>query len=449
MKDDMTRIKNGNGNGKGNGNGHGSYVLGGSNGQELIVATPEHASTRVPTAGAAARSGERHSKAAFDYLVVGAGFAGSVIAERLATVLDKRVLVVDKRTHIAGNAYDHYDEAGILVHKYGPHIFHTNSRRVFDYLSQFTLWRPYEHRVLASVDGQLVPIPINLTTVNRLYGLNLSSSQVEEFFASVAEPVEQCRTSEDVVVSKIGRDLYNKFFRGYTRKMWGMDPAELDASVAARVPARTNLDDRYFTDTYQAMPLHGYTRMFEQMLNHRNIKVMLNADWRDIDGVIPYNEIIYTGPVDEFFNYRYGRLPYRSLEFKFETHDIAQVQPTGTINYPNGQPYTRTTEFKYLTGQQHPRTTVVYEYPLEEGDPYYPVPRPENTELYKKYQALAEDTPGVYFAGRLGTYKYYNMDQVVAQALALFDKIAEQMPIERHASLDGGVWAAAKAFVQA
>src|SRR5205085_2967115 len=222
----------------------------------------------------------------FDYLIVGAGFAGSVIAEQMARSFGKKVLLVDRRPHIGGNAYDHYNEHGVLVHKYGPHIFHTNSREVFDYLSRFTAWRPYEHRVQASVDGQLVPMPINLDTVNKLYGLNLTSFQLEEFFKSVAEPVEHCRTSEDMVVSKVGRDLYNKFFRGYTRKQWGLDPSELDASVTARIPTRTNRDDRYFTDTYQAMPLLGYTKMFENMLSHSNIKVMLNTDYREIDGVV-------------------------------------------------------------------------------------------------------------------------------------------------------------------
>jgi UDP-galactopyranose mutase len=360
----------------------------------------------------------------FDYLVVGAGFAGSVIAERLADASDARVLIVDKRPHIGGNAYDHYDEAGILVHKYGPHIFHTNSRDVFDYLSRFTEWRPYQHRVRAWVDGQLVPIPINLDTVNRLYGLNLTSFELEDFFAKVAEARPSIRTSEDVIVSKVGRELYEKFFRNYTRKQWGLDPSELDAGVTARVPVRTNRDDRYFTDNYQAMPLHGYTRMFERMLTHPNIKIMLNTDYRDIESVIPFREMIYTGPIDEFFDFRFGKLPYRSLEFRFETVDREVFQEAPVVNYPNENPYTRCTEFKYLTGHVHPRTSLVYEYPRAEGDPYYPVPRPENTTMYREYQALAERTPDVYFSGRLATYKYYNMDQVVAQSLALYKKIA-------------------------
>ncbi len=359
----------------------------------------------------------------FDYLIVGAGFAGSVLAERLAADAGRSVLICDKRPHIGGNAYDHYDDAGLLVHKYGPHIFHTNARQVYDYLSRFTEWRPYQHRVRACVDGQLLPIPINLDTVNRLYGLNLTSFQVEEFFKSVAEPVAKIRTSEDVIVSKVGRDLYEKFFRNYTRKQWGMDPSELDAQVTARIPVRTSRDDRYFGDSYQVMPKHGYTKMFERMLAQPGIKVLLNADYREVAGFIPHKQVIYTGPIDEYFGYRFGRLPYRSLDFHFETVNEKQVQEVAVINYPNDYPYTRVTEFKHLTGQVHAKTTLVYQYPKAEGDPYYPVPRQENAELYKQYQALAARTPRVHFAGRLGTYKYYNMDQVVAQALTLYSKL--------------------------
>jgi UDP-galactopyranose mutase len=362
----------------------------------------------------------------FDYLIVGAGFAGSVLAERLATYSNKKVLIIDKRSHIAGNAYDHYNEDGILVHKYGPHIFHTNSKEVFEYLGQFTEWRPYEHRVLASVDGQQVPMPINLDTINKLYGLSLTSFELDEWFESVAETVPVIKTSEDVVVSKVGRELYDKFFKNYTRKQWGMDPSELDKSVTSRVPTRTNRDDRYFTDTYQAMPLHGFTKMFEKMLDHPNIKIMLNTDYHEIIDMIPFKEMIYTGPVDEYFDFKYGKLPYRSLEFKHETVNKEVFQPVAVVNYPNEQLYTRVTEFKYLTGQQHPKTSLVYEFPKAEGDPYYPVPRPENAELYNQYKKLADSTPGVHFVGRLATYKYYNMDQVVAQALTLHKKLTEK-----------------------
>lgn len=359
----------------------------------------------------------------FDYLIVGAGFAGSVLAERLARGSNKKVLLCDKRPHIGGNAYDHYNEDGILVHKYGPHIFHTNSREVFEYLSRFTEWRSYQHRVRASVDGQIVPIPINLDTINTLYGLSLTSFEVEEFLKKVAEPRERIKTSEDVVVSQVGRELYEKFFRNYTRKQWGLDPSELDSSVTSRIPTRTNRDDRYFTDTYQAMPLHGYTRMFENMLDHPNIKLLLNCDYREVEKDIPFREMIYTGPVDAFFDYRYGKLPYRSLEFKHVTHNVPVYQSAPVINYPNEHLYTRVTEFKYLTGQEHAKTSIVYEFPQSEGDPYYPVPRKENAAIYAQYKTLADAAPGVHFVGRLATYKYYNMDQIVAQALTVYSKM--------------------------
>ncbi len=382
----------------------------------------EHATAATPAA--AVRTSRDRERYAYDYLVVGAGYAGSVIAEQMARSFGKRVLLIDRRNHIGGNAYDHYNEHGILVHKYGPHIFHTNSHDVFAYLSRFTAWRRYEHRVLAQVDDKLVPIPINLDTVNTLYGLNLASDELEGFFAAQAEQRAAIRTSEDVVVARVGRDLYEKIFRGYTRKQWELDPSELDASVAGRIPVRTDRDDRYFTDAYQAMPLHGYTRMFENMLDDRRIHIMVNTDYRDVRNAIPYRELVYTGPVDEFFDLRFGKLPYRSLEFKHETLDRETFQSAPVVNYPSESvPYTRITEFKHLTGQQHPKTSVVYEFPRREGDPYYPVPRAENTALYKRYQELAEQTPGVYFVGRLATYKYYNMDQIVAQALATVGKI--------------------------
>jgi UDP-galactopyranose mutase len=367
----------------------------------------------------------------FDYMIVGAGFAGSVLAERLAAGSGKKVILVDRRPHIGGNAYDCHNADGILIHKYGPHIFHTNSKDVFDYLSRFTAWRQYQHRVRASVDGMLVPVPINLDTVNALYGLSLNSQQLTQFFAERAERRESVKTSEDVIVGKVGRELYDKFFKHYTRKQWGLDPSELDAQVTARVPVRNNRDDRYFTDTYQAMPLHGFTRMFEKMLDHPNIKILINCDFREVRNIIPHRELIYTGPIDSFFDFRFGKLPYRSLEFKFETLNKEQHQPVAVVNYPNDYAYTRVTEFKHLTGQEHPRTSLVYEYPVpDNGDPYYPVPQPQNAVLYKKYEALADATPNVHFAGRLGTYRYYNMDQVVAQALSLYSRIEGQTRAE-------------------
>ena len=365
------------------------------------------------------------STEAYDFLIVGAGFAGAVLAERLATGMGKRVLVVDKRPHIGGNAYDEVNADGLLVHPYGPHIFHTSSQKVFDYLSQFTAWRPYEHRVLASVDGKMLPIPINLDTINQMYGLSLDAAGMEKFLAERAEPRDDIRTSEDIVVSKVGRELYEKFFRNYTRKQWGVDPSQLDSSVAGRIPVRLNQDDRYFSDTFQVMPLEGYTRMFERMLNNPKITVLLGTDYREIQSEYPFRTMVYTGPIDEFFDFRFGRLPYRSLQFKHETHDQEQFQPVGVVNYPNEHAYTRITEFKHLTGQEHAKTSVVYEYPSSEGDPYYPVPRPENARVYEMYRELAEATEDVYFCGRLANYKYFNMDQVVAQALHLYRNIVE------------------------
>jgi UDP-galactopyranose mutase len=361
----------------------------------------------------------------YDYLIVGAGFAGAVLAERLAAGSGKRVLLIDRRPHVGGNAFDQHDEAGLLVHKYGPHIFHTNSTDIADYLSRFTAWRPYEHRVLGEVRGKLVPIPINRTTLNTLYDLDLQSdAAAEAYLAGRAEPTPTVRTSEDVVVSAVGRELYELFFRGYTRKQWGLDPSELDKSVTARVPTRINTDDRYFTDSFQAMPAAGYTALFERMLDHPNIEVRTGVDFKDVGPEVRYDHLIFSGPIDEYFDHRFGKLPYRSLRFEHSTLDQARFQPVATINYPSeATPFTRITEFKHLTGQSHARTSIVHEYPQAEGDPYYPVPRPENQALFKRYEALAMTTPGVTFVGRLATYRYYNMDQVVGQALATWRRL--------------------------
>jgi UDP-galactopyranose mutase len=361
----------------------------------------------------------------YDVMVVGAGFAGAVMAERLASQSDLKVLVVDKRPHIGGNAYDRADEAGLLIHQYGPHIFHTNSAEIFEYLSQFTGWRPYHHRVLANVDGMLVPIPINRTTINALYKLDLQTdAEVEAYLASRAEPVPMIRTSEDVVVSAVGRDLYEKFFRGYTRKQWGLDPSELDKSVTARVPTRTNTDDRYFADRFQAMPADGYTKMFERMLDQPNIDLLLGVEYREVRDAYPHDHLVFSGPIDEYFDYRFGKLPYRSLRFEHETLECEWLQPVAVVNYPDESvPYTRITEYKHLTGQQSRRhTSITREYPSAEGDPYYPIPRAENQALYKRYEALAKAEPGTSFVGRLATYRYYNMDQIVGQALATYRK---------------------------
>jgi UDP-galactopyranose mutase len=361
----------------------------------------------------------------FDWLIVGAGFAGSVLAERLASQRSDSVLLIDKRSHVGGNAYDRHDDAGILIHQYGPHIFHTNSQAIFTYLSAFTEWHPYQHRVRALVDGQLVPIPINRDTINTVYGLQLATEdEVEEFLASRAESVEPLRTSEDVVVSRVGRDLYEKFFRGYTRKQWGLDPSELDKSVTARVPTRANTDDRYFSDAFQFMPKHGYSRMFERMLRHPKIKVLLNCEFREVRDEVTYGRMVFTGPIDEFFDFRFGPLPYRSLAFEHVTLDKEQHQPVAVVNYPQSEQFTRVTEYKHLTGQVHPKTSITFEYPKSEGEPYYPIPRPENQARYRQYEKLARAAE-VFFVGRLGTYMYYNMDQVVGQALSTFKRIQD------------------------
>ena len=367
----------------------------------------------------------------FDTLIVGAGFAGSVMAERLAERLGQRVLVIDRRPHIAGNAYDEADEHGVLVHRYGPHIFHTKSAKVVDYLSRFTQWRPYEHRVLAQLDGGLrVPMPINRTTINLLYGLDLRTEEdVAAFLADRAEPMEYVRTSEDAVVSKVGRELYETFFRGYTRKQWQRDPSELHASVCGRLPTRTNTDDRYFTDDFQQMPLGGYTRMFERILDHPRIEVRLSTDLEDVRDELAYDHLVYTGPIDAFFGYRFGALPYRSLEWELETvetPDRGLVQPCASINFPSEEvAHTRITEYRWLTGQAHTASTLAVEYPRTEGDPYYPIPNEETRELYKRYAALGAQLPDVTFVGRLARYQYLNMDQVVGQALATFESLVD------------------------
>ncbi|MFO1090874.1 MAG: UDP-galactopyranose mutase [Hyphomicrobiales bacterium] len=363
----------------------------------------------------------------FDWLIVGAGFAGSVLAERIANVRGETVLVIDKRGHIGGNAFDHLNEDGVLIHRYGPHIFHTNAKPVFDYLSRFTSWRPYEHRVLAEVDGRLVPIPINRTTVNALYDLELSEVETEAFLAARAEPIEHPRNAEEKVVSQVGRELYEKFFRTYTTKQWGLDPTELDASVTARIPVRFGDDDRYFSDTYQRMPLKGYTPMFQKMLSHPKIAVSLGMTPAQV-ATGTYRRMIFTGPIDEYYGCRFGKLPYRSLRFEFETHDRESFQPAAVVNYPQTEQFTRITEYKKLTGQRHAKTTISREFPQAAGEPFYPIPRPENAALFKRYDTLARHERNMWFVGRLANYRYYNMDQVVAQALKTFRDICDTLP---------------------
>jgi UDP-galactopyranose mutase len=355
----------------------------------------------------------------YDYLIVGAGFAGSVLAERIASQLNKKVVIVEKRNHIGGNAYDEYDEHGILVHKYGPHIFHTNSKEVFDYLSQFTEWRFYEHKVLAKLGGNLYPIPINRITLNKLYGLNLKNDkEAADYFEKVREKRYPIQTSEDIIVNQVGRDLFEKFFLHYTKKQWDLEPKELSSSVCGRIPVRTNEDCRYFTDKYQFMPKDGYTKMFERMLNHKNIEVILSTDYKDILTDIKFNKMIYTGPIDYFFDYMHGKLPYRSIRFEWESIEKEKVQDVAVVNYvePHIQ-YTRVTEYKHLTGQKSERTSLSYEFAHIDGEPYYPVPTDVNKTIYKKYFTETKKIKNSIFCGRLAEYQYYNMDQVIGKSL--------------------------------
>ncbi len=359
----------------------------------------------------------------YDFLVVGAGYAGAVCARQLADA-GKKVLVVDKRSHIGGNAYDEIDENGVLIHPYGPHIFHTNSKKVFSYLSKFTNWRFYEHKVLASVKGEYYPIPINRLTINKVFGVNLAGDDVESFLETKRTPKESVKTSEDVVLNSVGPELCEMFFRGYTKKQWDLDLSELSAGVAARIPTRTNDDDRYFTDEYQFMPSDGYTAMFERILDSSNIDLELNIDFLSHRSRWQFDKLIYTGPVDAFYEYCYGKLPYRSLTFQHEyLKNMDFYQSVGTVNYPNEEKFTRVTEFKHLTGQDVCGTSIVKEYSKAEGDPYYPVPNPKNEALYKQYQEKADSETNIFFVGRLAQYRYYNMDQVVASALSLSEKL--------------------------
>ncbi len=362
----------------------------------------------------------------YDFLVVGAGFSGAVIAERLASQLDRKVLVVEKRDHIGGNAYDYYNEDGILVHKYGPHIFHTNYDDVWRYLSQFTEWNGYTHRVLAFVDGRKVPIPINLTTVNTLLNKNFTEDELKDYLESVRIKLPEVKNSRDVVVSQVGEYLYEKFFRNYTYKQWGVYPEELSPEVTRRIPVRFNTDDRYFTDKYQGLPAEGYTELFKRLLKNDNITVLLDTDYREIIEEVRFDRLIYTGPIDYFFDYKYGRLPYRSLHFVSETLDMEFFQEVAVVNYPNDHDFTRITEFKHMTLQQHPKTTIIREYPRPEGEPYYPMPTAEGREIYQMYYKEASALKSVYLLGRLAEYRYYNMDQVVKRALEMFSKLARE-----------------------
>lgn len=362
----------------------------------------------------------------FDYLIVGCGLSGSVLAERIASILNKKILIIDKRNHLGGNCYDYFNDAGILVHKYGPHYFRTDFKHIFDYLSNFTEWHYTFYRIKVMIDGKLVPLPINLDTVNELYGYSFSSKELKKYFNKRKKLKKEVKNSEDIIISKIGKELYEKIYKAYTIKQWGLEPKDLDASVCARIPVRTNRDDRYFTDKYQAMPKHGYHKMFEKMLNHRNIHIMLQTDYKDIKDEIKFQKLIWTGAIDDFFNYKYGKLPYRSLRFEHETFDIEYYQPVSQINYPHDYDFTRIVEIKHATGQRCYKTTIVKEYPDINGEPYYPIPRPESEAIYHKYKKEVEKLKNIYFIGRLAEYKYLNMDQVVDRALNLFERLRNE-----------------------
>lgn len=357
----------------------------------------------------------------YKYIIVGAGLAGLTLAERIANELDETVLVVERRSHIGGNVYDSYNSDGILIHNYGPHIFHTNDESVFRYLSRFTEWNEFWHRVLSYVDGNLVPMPVSAETINRLYNLNLSCGEVEQFLKERAVKIPEIKTSRDVALSRVGTDLYEKLFMNYTKKQWGVDPARLDTSVISRIPVRLNRDTRYFSDKYQGMPKAGYTRMCENMIKNKKIKLLLNTDYEEIKDEITYDLLIYTGPTDEFYDYRHGKMAYRSLRFVFETYDREDYQEAPVVNYPNDYDFTRITEFKKLTWQQNKKTTILKEYPCAEGEPYYPFPTREHMDQFSLYQKEMEKETKVLFLGRLAQYRYYNMDAVVRQALELFE----------------------------
>ncbi len=368
-----------------------------------------------------------------DWIIVGAGFTGTTLAERIASQLDRKVLLIDRRDHIAGNAYDYPGKHGILIHKYGPHIFHTNSKKVWDYLSQFTNWEPYYHHVLAVVEGKHVPLPFNLNTIAALFppfmAENISRKLIETYGYGEKVPILKLRESKDTDLAFIADYIYRNVFKNYTFKQWELNPEDLDPFVTARVPVYISRDDRYFNDTYQAMPLEGYTAMFTKMLSHKNITTRLNTDYKDIRDAHPKARVIFTGPIDEYFAYQYGALPYRSLRFEEIYKETQYAQPSGTVNYPNEFDFTRITELKRL-GNQHqnaPGTILIREYAEAytpgKNEPYYPIPTRDTAEKLKPYKALAEEHAGkVWFAGRLGDYAYYNMDQACARALALFEK---------------------------
>ncbi len=377
----------------------------------------------------------------FDYLIVGSGLSGAVLAERIANELNKKVLIIDKRNHIGGNVYDYYNEYGILVHKYGPHIFHTQMKKVWDYTSQFTDWNLYYHKVLAVVDGQKIPVPFNLNSLHKVFPANyakkLEDLLISNYGFGIKVPILKLLETKNDDLKFLADYVYKNIFLGYNLKQWGLKPEELDYSVSSRVPIYISRDDRYFQDIYQGIPKEGYTKIIEKMLSNKNIKVLLNTDYKEVIGGIKFDKLIYTGHIDYYFDNMFGHLPYRTLEFKMETIfynklnenlDSAFFQEKAQINYPNDYDFTRITEFKHLTSQKSNHSTIAYEFPKaydhnqKDIDPYYPIPKEENTLLFNKYKAEADKLENVIFLGRLADYKYYNMDQTIGVALQTFEK---------------------------
>lgn len=354
----------------------------------------------------------------YDYLIVGSGLAGSVLAEQIASHSDKKVLIIDRRNHIGGNCYDYYNEIGILIHKYGPHCFHTNFKEVFDYLSRFTKWRKFELRVQAFSDGRLYPLVINRNFLNKFFNIDLKSEdETLEFFNRIRQKIRYPKNSEEYIISKTGRKIYDTIFKNYTFKQWGLSGKKLDRSVCARVPIRLNDDDRYFSDIYQGIPRDGYFKLFHNMLSHPNIEVKLNTDFERVKSQVKYNFLIYTGSIDEFFNSKFGKLPYRSLKFKHENHDKEFYQKATFVTYPNDYSFTRIVEIKHATGQKSTNTTIVKEYPQSKGEPFYPIPQANNHALYKRYEREINKIKNAVFVGRMAQYRYFNMDRIVAEAL--------------------------------
>jgi len=378
----------------------------------------------------------------FDYLIVGAGLSGLVLAERLSTVCGKRSLIVDRRSHIGGNCYDEYDGSGVLVHVYGPHYFRTNSPPIVDYLSQFTEWKPVDYKILSRSNGRFWNFPINLNTYEQLVSRSATEAEFVDYLARKRVPIENPRNSEEVIVSQVGTELFELFFRGYTLKQWGKEPRELDASVCGRIPIRTNRDDRYLKENFQALPAEGYSRMFQRMLQRcgGNVKVLLKTDYREVRQAVKSSHLIYTGPIDEYFDYAEGELPYRSLKFEPMSFSASELlgrepisgrkgfwQPALQVNYPNEEAFTRIVELKHATGQACENTTIVREYPdnyVRGKEAYYPIPAPDSQRIFKRYEERAALESRVSFVGRLATYRYYNMDQIIGAALVEFDKLA-------------------------